>query len=83
MLQSPTALQTDTVSRYFTKNGGNATITDDFADGLQSVGIGRQFTIIDKFVDGRCEFQRVGIKCISDHVSLPMKLLTDCEKYGG
>ena len=83
MLQSPTTLQTDTVCQYFTKNVGNATITDDFADELQSVDIGRQFTITDKFADGRCEFQRAGIKCISDHVSLPIELLTNCKKYEG
>jgi hypothetical protein len=71
------------VRRHFIESGWNVTITNDFADGLQFVSICRQFTITDKFIDGRCEFQRAGIKCISDHVSLPMKLPTDCEKYGG
>jgi hypothetical protein len=59
------------------------TITNDFADGLQAVSIYRQFTITDKFTDGRYEFQRAGIKCISDYVQLPTKLPTDFRNMEG
>jgi hypothetical protein len=71
------------VRQHFIESGCNVTITNDFADGLQFVSICRQFTITDKFTDGRCEFQRAGIKCISVHMPLPMELPTDCEKYEG
>jgi len=73
MPQSPTTLRTDSVHQHFTECGGNATITDDFADGLQSVDICQQLTITHKFIDERCEFQMAGIKCIFDHVPLPME----------
>jgi hypothetical protein len=82
MPQSPMTLRMDSVRRH-SQRGGNVTITDDFADELQSIDIYRQFTITDKFTDGWCEFQRAGIKCIFDRVPLPMKLPTNCKKYGG
>ena len=102
------------VRRYFTKSWkiftGNATITDDFADGLPSVGISQRVEkillempqsptmlrtdsslsvcfqwvkITDKITDERTNSKGRGIKCISDRVSLPTELPTDCEKYGG
>ena len=83
MPQSPMTLRTASVRRHFIESGGNATITDDFANGLQPVDIFRQSTFTDKFTDGWCEFQRAGIKCISNSVPLPTDLPTDCEKYGG
>jgi hypothetical protein len=38
----------DLLCRHFIEGGGNDTLTDGFADGIQSIGIGRQFIITDE-----------------------------------